>query len=152
MSIQCEIVDRPAQPTLSVRGRTNAADLPALMGQVFGAVMQYLGEAGQYPTGAPHAAYYNMDMQDLDVEIGFPVAMALPAKGDIQPGEIPAGKAASCLHVGSYQEFKRTYDALAAFIAEQGAEATGVAYEVYLSDPGEVAPEELQTQIFFPLK
>ena len=152
MSIKCEILDRPAQLTLSVRSRANVADLPVLMGQVFGAIMQYLGEAGQFPTGAPYAAYYNTDMQDLDVEIGFPVAPALPGKGDIRPGQIRAGKAASCVHVGPYEQFERTYGALIAYIADQGLEATGVSYEFYLNDPGDVPPEQLQTQIVFPLK
>jgi effector-binding domain-containing protein len=35
---------------------------------------------------------------------------------------------------------------------ENGYQPTGVAYEVYLNDPDETPPEELQTQIAFPLK
>ena len=44
------------------------------------------------------------------------------------------------------------YEALSAWIEENGYEPTGVAYEFYLNDPGEVPPEELMTQISFPLK
>jgi len=152
MSIQCETIDRPAQATLSIRSRANVAELPELMGQVFGAIKQYLREAGQFPIGAPYAAYFNMDMQDLDVESGFPVAAALPGKGDVQPGEIPAGRAASCVHVGPYDQFEQTYAALTAFVAGQGLEATGASYEFYTNNPTEVPPEELRTQILFPLK
>lgn len=152
MSIQCEIIDRPAQPTLAVRTRTSVAKLPGAMGQAYGSIMQYLGEVRGFPAGAPFAAYYNVDKDDLDVEIGFPVATPLPGRGNVQPGEIPGGKTASCVHVGPYDQIEPTYAALSTFVAEQGYEATGVAYEFYLNDPGEVAPEELQTQVVFPLR
>ena len=152
MATQCEIVQRPAQLTLSVRTRTSVDQLPALMGQVFGAIAAYLGELGQFPAGAPYAAYYNMNMQDLDVEIGFPVPAALAGKDQIQPGEVPGGAAASCVHVGPYDRVSQAYEALQAFVAEQGREPTGVAYEFYLNDPSEVPPEELQTQVVMPLR
>lgn len=152
MSIECETIERSAQPTLAVRTRTSLAKLPGVMGQVYGSIMQYLAELGEFPTGAPYAAYFNTDMEDMDVEMGFPVAGALQGDGDMQPGELPGGKAASCIHVGPYDQLEPVYAALSAFVAEQGYEATGVAYESYLNDPGEVAPEELQTQILFPLK
>jgi effector-binding domain-containing protein len=93
-----------------------------------------------------------MDMQDLDVEIGFPVSGSLPGKGEIQPGEIPGGKAATCLHVGPYTEVGPAYEALMQWIMENGFEATGVAYEMHLNDPAQTPPEELKTQIVFPMK
>jgi effector-binding domain-containing protein len=91
-------------------------------------------------------------MRDLDVEIGFPVSGSLPGKGEIQPGEIPGGQAATTLHVGSYEELGPAYEALAQWIDDNGYEAIGVAYEMYLTDPAETPAEELKTQIVFPLK
>jgi effector-binding domain-containing protein len=152
MTLKCEIQNRPAQHTLSVRVRTSVGELSAMMGEVYGAIAQYLGQAGRCPAGAPYGAYYNMDMEDLDVEIGFPVDAEMSAQGDIKPGLIPAGKVATCTWTGPYDQSAPAYEELTAFIAEQGAEATGVAYEYYLNDPGEVPPEELQTEIVFPLK
>ena len=151
MSIECALLDRPAQPVLSIRTRVAVQGLPAQMGQAFGAVAQYLGQLGQPPAGAPFAAYYNMDMQNLDVELGFPVAAPLPGKGNIQAGEIPGGKAAACLFTGPYDQLKTAYDALTAWVQARGYQTTGVAYEVYLNDPQTVPPAALQTQIVFPL-
>jgi len=93
-----------------------------------------------------------MDMQDLDVEIGFSVAKALEGKGDIQTSEIPGGKLGYALHTGRYGDIAPAYDSLTQFVKEQGYEPTGVAYEFYLNDPGETPQEQLQTQIVFPLK
>jgi len=123
-----------------------------VLGQAYGAIAQYLGELGEQPAGPPFVIYHNDDMQDLDVEIGFPVARELPSKGDIQASEIPGGKVATCLYVGPYAEIEPAYAALSEWMRENGHEATGVAYEMYLNDPQQTPPAELQTQIVFPLK
>jgi len=152
MSYKCEVKEQPAQVTLAIRTRASVQELPQAIGEAYGAIAQYLGELGEYPAGPPFVAYYNADMQNLDVEIGFPVSRKLPGKGDIQVGEIPGGKVATCLHVGPYSEIEPAYTALSEWTIENGHEVTGVAYEVYLNDPEETPPEELQTQIVFPLR
>ena len=152
MDFQCEIKDQAAQPSLSIRARTSVDGLPQLLGESYGKIAGYLAELGAQPAGAPFAAYYNMDMQDLDVEIGFPVAEPLVGKGDIQANEVPGGKLGFALHTGRYGDIAPAYDALIQFVKEQGYEPTGVAYEFYLNDPGETPQEQLQTQIVFPLK
>jgi effector-binding domain-containing protein len=91
-------------------------------------------------------------MQDLDLEIGFPVSGELPDRGNIQAGEIPGGKVATCLYTGPYSGIAPAYTAFSEWIEANGYQPTGVAYEVYLNDPDETPPEELQTQIAFPLR
>lgn len=152
MPYECRIEERTSQPVMSIRTRTSVDKLPEVMGATYGKLMGYLGEHGVYPASAPFAAYYNMDMQDLDVEMGFPVAQPLPERDPIQPGEIPAGRAAVTVHTGPYEDFGKAYDALQQFMDEQGVEGTGVAYEFYLNDPTDTPPSELQTQIVLPLK
>ena len=152
MEHHCEIKDMPAQPVLSIRARCAVQELPQLLGVSFGAIAQHLGGMGENPAGAPFVAYYNMDMQNLDVEIGFPVSRSLSEQGNIQAGQIFGGKFATCLFTGPYSEVGSAYDALTKFVAEKGLEPTGVAYEFYLNDPQTVKPAELQTQIYFPLK
>jgi effector-binding domain-containing protein len=125
--------------------------LPEIFGKTFADIAQYLAAIKEEPVGSPYAAYYNMDMQNLDVEIGFPVSKPLPSKGEIQPGQIPAGKFAACLYTGPYGDIEPAYTALSAWIKEQGHVVTGVAYELYLNDPGHTPPQQLQTQILFPL-
>ena len=151
MSYQCEIKAQPDQPVLSIRTRSAVENLPNVLGQAYGEIMQHLGELGEYPAGEPFAAYYNMDMQDLDIEIGFPVAKSLPGKGDVQAGKIPAWKKAYTIHTGPYEACEPAYEALTQYVADNGYEATGVAYEFYLSGP-ETPPAEIKTRIMFPLK
>ena len=84
MDFQCEIKEQDPKPTLSIRVRTPIQGLPGLLGESYGKIAGYLAELREEPDGAPFAAYYNMDMQDLDVEIGFPVTKAIQGKGEIQ--------------------------------------------------------------------
>lgn len=152
MSYDCTINEKPDQAVLSIRTRTAVGNLPNVLGRAYGRLVQYLGELDESPTGAPFVGYYNMDMQDLNIEVGFPVSRSLQAKNDMQPGQIPGGKQATCLHVGPYNTLEPAYNALIEYIGQSGHEAKGVAYEFYLNDPNETPQDELQTQIVFPLK
>jgi effector-binding domain-containing protein len=152
MSVECQVITRPVQPTLSIRTRAAVQDIPSVLGQTYGAIGAYLGKLGEHPAGPPFVAYYNMDMQDLDLEIGFPVTHQLPGEGNIQACEMAAGDYGVCIHVGPYGTMEPTYQTLAEYITQQGREANGTAYEVYIDDPAIVPMEEMQTQILFPLK
>ena len=152
MSYHCEIKELPVIPTLSVRTRTAVQELPKTMRKAFGAIVQYLVEIGEQPDSPAYAAYYNMDMQNLDVEIGFPVSKNLPDKNDIKASKIPAGEYASCVFTGPYSDIEPAYNALSLWIKENGYEVIGIAYEFYLNDPAVTLPSELKTEILFPLK
>ncbi|HWP97956.1 MAG TPA: GyrI-like domain-containing protein [Syntrophomonadaceae bacterium] len=151
MLYRCELIEQPAQKVVSIRTRTPVYNLPQVMGIAYHSIMQYLSEIAEYPSGVPFAAYYNMDMQDLDVEIGFPVAKTLEGNSEIKPGEIPAGQHASCIHVGPYSQVEPAYQALTQWMNESGHTPSGIAYEFYLNDPAETPENELQTRIMFSL-
>ncbi len=151
MSYNCELKTQASQPTLSVRTHASAQELPSLFGRVYAEIMQYLQELGEQPAGMPFAAYHDMNMQNLDIEVGFPVAHKLNGKGEIQASEFPGGKLACVMHVGPYDQLGAAYAALAQWVSEHGFESTGVAYELYYSPP-ETPPQEIKTEIVFPLK
>jgi effector-binding domain-containing protein len=147
-----EISEKPAQPTLSVQIHASVEELPAKLGAAYRAIMQYLGELGEDPVGPPFAAFYNMDMQNLDIKAGFPVSQEFPEKGSIVNHEIPPGEYGSFLYTGPYAECGPAYEALTAYVKEKGYEPSGIAYEYYLNDPSESPGVEPQTLIVFPLK
>jgi effector-binding domain-containing protein len=152
MAFDCELKELTAGPALSIRTRAAVQDLPEVFGKGFGAILEYLGKQNAAPAGPPFAVYYNMDLQNLDVELGFPVANALDGADAIQASQTPAGKAVVCLYVGPYEEVEPAYRALVKWIKRQGHEPAGVAYEVYLNDPENTPAAELQTQIHLLLK
>jgi effector-binding domain-containing protein len=151
MTYQFEIIEQAAQPTLFVRSICAVQDLPKFFGKTFGDIIQYLTSLGEQPTGAAYAIYYNMDMQALDIQAGFPVAHPIRGKGNIQSGEIPGGRYASGMNTGPYDKMEPFYDALNKWVKAQGEEVTGVAFEWYFSPP-ETPPQDVKTEVWFPLK
>jgi effector-binding domain-containing protein len=152
MTFPVSLQDESPQATLAFRTRTSVQELPRLFGAALGQVGAYLAGLGENPAGPPFAAYHNADMNDLDVEIGFPVSKALPGQGEIQPGVIPGGPAARCMYTGPYDGVAAAYRQLQTWIGEKGCTATGVSYEMYLNDPATTPPMALQTLILMPLK
>lgn len=151
MSYPCETIIRPAQPALSIRTRAAADELPKIIGGVYAQILAYVSEQDQAVPSEAFVGYYNLDMQDLDLEIGFTVTQALPGREQIQASEIPAGEYAACLYTGPYEAMEPAYNALQEHIARSGRQASGVAYEFYLNGPDQVPPEQYQTRILFPL-
>lgn len=147
-----EIVETGAQPALSIRTVTSVGNLPQELGKAFHAIMAYMEELGEKPEEAAFAAYHNMDMENLDVEMGFPVRKTLLGRGQIVSSEIPAGRKATYLYKGPYREMEPVYRAMTEWIAENGHQPTGVVYEFYYNSPLEVPESELLTKIVFPLR
>lgn len=152
MSIECKIVEQGLQLVMSVRTRCAVEKLPELLGKEYMRIYEYLSSLGAKPTGAPFVAYYNMDMSDLDIEVGFPITEAVPEKDDMQISSIKAGRYVTALYTGPYSEMEPAYNTLMKWMEENELEYNGVAYEFYLNDPSMVPESELQTQIMFGLK
>jgi effector-binding domain-containing protein len=106
MRLDLELSEQEEQPVMYIRTRTALSGLPKVIGNSYGAIINYLTEIGEQPADAPYTAYYNLDMQDLDVEMGFPVRGRLPERGEIKSGAIPGGKVVSCMYKGSYTQMQ----------------------------------------------
>lgn len=151
MSHEFALETQPSLPVLYVRTRCPVQALGQVAGECWGQIGAYLAELGAAPTSGPYMAYYNADMNDLDVEMGFPVTGPLPDRGNLQFRALPECRVATCLHVGSYSQIGATYSALQAWMSEQGLNCSSQMYEWYLNDPDQVAPEELLTRIAWVL-
>lgn len=151
MSYSCEISSIERHPAVTIKSRVNVEQLSDVFASSFESLVEYLEEVGEDITGPPFAIYYNVDMEDLDVEMGLPVARVLPSKGNITSREIVIEKAASTIHTGPYEEIESAYIALAEWMSDNGHEPATVSYEFYLNDPGTTTPEDLQTVIFIPV-
>ena len=152
MEYSLKLLELNDQPILAMRSINPVEKLPQFFGVAYGAVMAYLNEIGETPTGMPFGIYYNLDMNALDVEAGFPVGRALPDKGEIIASIIPAGMYISTLHVGSYDSVQPAYDALTDWSKRNGYEPSRIAYEYYLNDPSENPNIVPETEIRLPVK
>lgn len=90
---------------------------------------------------------------DLDVEIGIPVAEPVPGQDRITGGELPPGPVAYTVHAGPYNEIGAAYRAVMAWIQAHGHESAGPPREVYLVGPGQARDEnEYRTELNWPIR
>lgn len=151
--MKIELIQQAEQFTLHVRLKTSVGGLNEAFDKNFALIESYLSEIGEQPAAAPYAAYYNHDMQNLDVEMGFPVAKALPGRDEIKAGIIPAFEQAVCgIHKGSYNSLDETYGQIYQYIADNNFEISGAHYDFYISNPDNTSENELITRIAIPVK
>ena len=151
VTFEVKIEERASQPTVTVRTQTSIEGAPAFFELAFGKVSAYISEAGQQPTGPAFALLHTLDPSSLDLEAGFPVAAPIAGDGDVEASEIPGGKVCTTLLVGPYERLPEAWEALWKYATEQGLEADTWGYEVFITDPTTVEPEEIQTQVVLPL-
>ncbi len=152
MPYDCQTYLQEALPVLGIRTHTPVEKLPETLGKCYASIGQYMAGLGEAPAGIPYVAYFNMNMQDLDMEVGFKVPKPMPGNGPIQAGTLPSQPVATCTYTGPYPEMRSAYDELNRWIEEQGLQPNGIVYEFYLNDPATTPPEALQTQIVFILE
>lgn len=151
--IQQQVIDET--PVLFGRRRVERERIAEVLAEVLPAVFGYAMEAGLAMTGPPFVRYIDQSAAFFELEAGVPLAEPAAAPADnpeILAGSLPGGNAAVTIHVGPYDTLGEAHIALDRWIAENGHTASGGPWEVYLTDPAEVAdPEEWQTQIIWPL-
>ena len=152
MAFEFKIEERPAQAAVTIRTRTSMEGLPAFFEQAFGKVYGHISQAGQHPSGPAFALYHTQDPSNFDLEAGFPVVAPVAGNGEVQASEIPGGKVCTTLLVGPYERLPEAWEALTAHAASEGLESQSWGYEIYISDPTTVPPEEIQTEVVLPLK
>ncbi|WP_305065386.1 GyrI-like domain-containing protein [Methanococcoides sp.] len=89
---------------------------------------------------------------NADLEVVIPVSEKIGDTGSVKCYELPGGKMAKTIHKGPYEECGPTYQALFAWLAENGFAILGSMREVYLNDPQEIAPEDILTEIYAPVE
>lgn len=152
MPYKYEVALRYIQLALTIRTTTRLQDLPKVMVKSLREIKEHLAKFEEEPTGPPFAAYYDMNMDSFDVEIGYPVSRAFAENDNIKTSVIPGGKIASCTHTGLYPGIPKAYRFLSDWVKENGYETKEVVYEIYFNDPAVTPPQELTTQIFLLLK
>jgi effector-binding domain-containing protein len=156
MDFECQFVCESrvfaSVPALTIRAHVSMHDIPELFKAGFREIVELLAAQSLKPVGAPFARYYNMDMNALDIEFGFPVSSAANGGGRVVKSATPSGKAASCVYIGPYEEIEPAYDALMKWAADNGHILSGEAYEIYLNDPSNTPPDQLRTQVCLMLR
>jgi effector-binding domain-containing protein len=131
--------------------------MSAKMGAAYGEIMALISVAGLEMSSAPIAITKMFSLEEMRCEFDAALIVSdipegFSLSGRVQQGETYSGKALKTVHVGPYTSLKTTYDSFIAYIESNGYEINGNSWEEYVDDPTTVAPEEMRTFIYFPIK
>lgn len=152
MSYAIEVEQQPRQSYVAVRTTVPMAEIGQHMGTLFEQLFGWLGMHNVTSVGPPWARYLGVGPEEVEFEVGVPVAGPVEASGPVIAGVRPATSVAKTLHVGPYDGIEAAYTAVMAWLKEQGKLVTGAMWEVYESDPEqEPDPEKWRTWVYFPI-
>ena len=160
--LEARIVELTPQPSVAVRITQPMAelDLGALFDRHLPNVADRVADLGGMPAGAPYGRYHQFGPDEVDVEMGFPVAAPVAnlrpldecEPGEVGASELPGGEAAVTVHRGSYDGLSAAYDQLNDWIRTQGRTEGSAPWESYVDDPSEIEDAaNLRTEIIWPL-
>jgi DNA-binding transcriptional MerR regulator/predicted transcriptional regulator YdeE len=129
---------------VSVRGNIAIRDFDKL----FLRLTDLMEQTGAVCAGGLLAIYHSpeFDPEDTDLEIGYPVTAASDHTRTLK-----GGPCAAAVHKGEYGKLHETYTRLGAWIDSKGYAISAPPYEIYLNDPREVPPDQLITEVYFPI-
>lgn len=153
---EIEVRELPEQPVVVVRHRISMREttrIPAWIAET----VQAAEQSGRPPTGMPFVRTLAMEAEEMDIEVGWPVAAArpvgTPADGEVHDGLLPGGLTAVASYFGPYEEIAPAYATMQAWCAEHGYAIAGAPWESYANDPEEEPDSsKWRTDIHFPVR
>lgn len=145
------LFEQPEQHVLSIRTTINFNDYPDTAEQAYQKIMEYAAQNGLLLSSGPFVCYHNDNLENLDVEMGFPVARPVSGNDDIAGYTIPVQKSVSGIFLGAYEDTDPLMFEIMQWIIAHGYEPQGKIYNYYLNDDDRNA-SELLTQIVVPIK
>lgn len=144
-NIEVKVVDVPEMNILSVRDMMSIKDYDIYVKKLFGRV-----ETEKLTlTGPPLTLYYDSEFNAdrNDTEIAIQILEKVEGTRTT-----PKTKCVMARLEGPYTELPSIYAKLVNFIEENNYEIAGAPFDMYMTNPFEVAPEDNITEVYFPIR
>lgn len=152
MNIQVHIETVPARKLAAVRRRVRVGQIAGTWRPALDKVWDFLGQNPGLRSGGHNVFLYHHPDQPqspMDIDFGVEVTRDFSPSGEVALVETPAGKAATAVHVGSYDQLGRTHDAIHAWVARNRMSFAGKSWEIYGDSSDDIA--KLQTRVEYLL-
>ncbi len=143
----------PAQIVASLRREVTIESVGAAIAEGFPLLFGTVMGAGAQPAGVPFIVMHDVIDDDTAgaIEMCMPLSEACEFEQPVTCRDLEGATVATATHRGPYDEIAPAYHALAGWMADEGWEPAGPPREIYLNDPGEVAPAEQLTEVQWPV-
>ncbi len=152
MSDSIDVEEREPQKAVSMRFECAAPAMRSNLEKILPLVAAYTKSRGGEIDGPPYLRYHAMIDGQFFLEAGFPVTKGIPKNSLVDNTELPGGKVVITRHVGPYTELGSTHKKVRNWIRDSDFVPSGPAWDIYLDDPEEMDPEEVTTQIIYPVR
>lgn len=147
-----QIVQTTAQQAAVIRLTIPREEIRKVMGPGIGEVMAAVAAQGIGPAGPVFSYHLRMDPGIFDFEIGVPVTKPVSPVGRVQPGQLPATKAARTVYRGPYEGLGDAWGEFGAWIKANGHKPAPDLWECYVSGPeSSPDPATWRTELNRPL-
>jgi effector-binding domain-containing protein len=93
---------RTERPYMGIRTQVPMKGMFQVVDKLRQEMSIWLKQQGVEPAGPPFLRYHVIDMAgEMDIEVGIPVATALPGDGRVSAAVLPKGQYASVIYVGN---------------------------------------------------
>jgi len=151
-----DIAIRHVQPLsiMSIRFITSIEKIGQDIPNAYKELQNYITAQKGIMTGEYLAIYHDPGFNPfkIDVECCFGVSPLLVNRERIKGRVADGGEMAVALHKGPYKTIYNAHDALLQWISDNNYTPLAQMREHYLNDPAEVAPEEILTEVFWPVQ
>lgn len=150
------LAEQPEYCILAIRKTIDfMVEFSAFSQQSFRKISSYLEERKLLCAGAPIVCFHNMDLDNLDVEVGFPVANHtvfnyMDEENEILKKIVPIQKIITAIDLGPYELQDSTLEELFLWAKDRGYELHGDIYYQYLNDLNRPSSEYL-TKMMLPI-
>lgn len=152
-TLEAETVTPTATPALLVSESTAPDGIAAGYMDGFGRIGKLMAKNKLKQAGAPFGVETGAAADKYAFDAGIPVDRADVSLADgVKSGQTISGKALKAVHKGAYDKLGETRNQLSAYIAAHALESSGPVYYSFIDDPGKVAPAEVRTEIYVPIK
>jgi len=141
------------QPILCIRRRVAPSELQQTLGECFGKLFTHAAKRGLPIAGWPICRYLSTGLGLWTIEPAVSLATATCSEGEMRADVLPGGWVALGIHAGPYDQLPDTNAAIERWIEANGFEASGSAWEHYVTDPAQHPDSaDWRTEVVWPLK
>jgi AraC-like DNA-binding protein/effector-binding domain-containing protein len=141
------------QHILCIRRRVAPSELQQTLGECFGKLFTHAAKSGLPIAGWPICRYVSTGLGLWTIEPAVPLAAPASSEGEMRADVLPGGWVALGIHAGPYDGLPDTNAAIERWIEANGFEASGAAWEHYVTDPAQHPDAaDWRTEVVWPLK